>query len=201
MCTHQQIQVCRVPPALPCVVAPVGALLPAPGHRNKTCLKWLLEPPNDGKKLHFRSLQLIWLTLARRMGFCCLLTWGQITSCLHGRITHTKIVLIKKTGSRLANFKSNYLQICLFGNKAQLISNQTFQQKCVLVFALKEFPVWKTGCIVTGSKQGKCLQIAHMQFWFGQDIFIPPTKQLQNPFFFHCSLLKAVESSQQSPAW
>lgn len=47
----------------------------------------------------------------------------------------------KKPGLLLSNFKSNYLQICLFGNKARLVSNPTFQQKCVLVFALKEFPV------------------------------------------------------------
>lgn len=61
----------------------------------------------------------------------------------------------------------------------------------------------KKGCIVTGNKQDKCLQMVevHMQFRFGQNIVIPSNKQLQNPLFFYPSLLMMVESSLQNLAW
>lgn len=78
---------------------------------------------------------------------------------------------------------------------------QHFNKNVCWFLLWKNFLYKKQAALLFGSKQGKCLQIAHMQFWFGQDILIPPIKQLQNPFFFHCSLLKAIEWSQQNPDW
>lgn len=78
------------------------------------------------------------------------------------------------------------------------------QQKCVNIlrkmvvgFCSGIISLTKKGCIVIGCKQ-KCLQMVevHMQCWFGQNKFIPPIKQLQNPLLFHPSLLmKSAKSN------
>lgn len=81
-----------------------------------------------------------------------------------------------------------------------------FQQKFLVFFYYGRISFLlkkKKACIVIENKQEKCLQVfeVHMQFWLKLNISIPPITQLQNPLFFHSSLLMAVELSRKTLAW
>lgn len=191
-----------LPLALPCVVAPVGALLSAPGQRNKTSqaswtTKWWENVGFHVFSWFGSPLWVGWVFVAPAR------TDLRTNPCLSAWQDHPR----KNSSDQkpqvyclLILNQITYRFACL-ETKLSTFQIKHFNKNVCWFLLWKNFLYKKQAALLLEVNKAKCLQIAHMQFWFGQDVLIPPIKQLQNPFFFHCSLLKAVESSQQSPAW